>query len=301
MHKQLLIVLFLTGIVASCETYPQDEYQEQYVVEAYLVANRQLPSILLSKTVRADVLYDFEEQSINNASIEVQLLESGPNSAPEQIFTYQNQLPGIYIPNPNHKVLPTRTYQLKITFPYSDDIVTAYTVVPDTFRVVGEVQDTVEYQSPEQLELTLTQSSYPGRQNIYVFNALAQNIIPQNLTPFYKEVYDESETPEQELESFSNNSSGIINEGNFELNPNGSFTFDFPWIGIAFYQENFIVANTIDDNIYDFIRSQETQLGGSTFSPGQIQNVIYRMNGGIGIFGSLATDTVKTFVELPVL
>lgn len=299
MGKYLLVTLFITVFIASCEIYPQDEYKEFYVVESYLVANRQLPFILLSTTSRADEVYDFEQQSVNNADIQIQLLESGPESNVEETFTYQNQLPGIYIPDPNHTVLPTRTYKLQITFPDSDDLITAHTVVPDTFRIIGEVQDTVEYQSFPPLSLTLSKSSYPGRQNIYVFNTLVTNPFPQNLTPFYKDIYDESEDPEKDLERFSNNSSGIINEGNFGTNPNGTFTINFPWVGIAFYGQNLIVANTIDDNIYDFVRSQNVQLGGSTLSPGEIQNVITHVTGGIGVFGSLASDTVQTFINRP--
>lgn len=299
MGKYLLITLFTTAFIASCEIYPQDEYQEFYVVESYMVANRQLPLILLSTTSRADEVYDFDQLSVNNAEIQIQLLEFGPDSNVEEFFTYQNQLPGIYIPDSTHKVLPARTYKLQITFPDSDDLITAHTVVPDTFRIIGEVQDTVEYQSSRPLSLSLSKSSYPGRANIYVFNAMAINAFPQNLTPFYKDIYDESEDPEKDLEKFSNNSSGIINEGNFDLNPNGTFTINFPWLGIAFYGQNLIIANTIDDNIYDFVRSQNVQLGGSTLSPGEIQNVITHINGGIGVFGSLASDTVQTFVQLP--
>ena len=300
MNKIFLIAIFVTAFIAACETYPQDEYEEYYVVESYLVANRQLPFVLLSTTTPADALYDFEEQSVNDADIEIQLLETGPESAVESSFKYQNQLPGIYIPNLNHKVLPARTYKLQITFPDNNNRITAHTTIPDTFSVVGEVQDTVVYQSDDQLDITLTKSSYPGRQSIFVFNALAQNDIPQNLTPFYRDIYDESDNPDKDLNEFSNNSSGIINEGNFDINPDGSFTIEYPWIGIAFYGTNLIVANAMDDNIYDFVRSQNVQLGGNTLSPGEIQNVIFHVEGGIGVFGSLATDTVETFIKLPV-
>ncbi len=121
----------------------------------------------------------------------------------------------------------------------------------------------------------------------------------ENLTPFYAQLLEDSDTPEEDLFLFSNNSSGILNEGNFEPNDDGSITIQYPWVGIAFFGENQIVANTIDDNVYDFVRSQQVQLGGSTLSPGEIQNVIYHIDGGIGVFGSLASDTVKTTVRRP--
>ncbi|HBQ58078.1 MAG TPA: hypothetical protein DD671_00195, partial [Balneolaceae bacterium] len=105
--------------------------------------------------------------------------------------------------------------------------------------------------------------------------------------------------PEEDLILLSNNSSGIINEANFQDNQDGTITLSYPWIGIAFYGVNNIVANAIDDNVYDFVRSQQVQLGGSMLSPGEIQNVIYHVEGGLGVFGSLATDTVTTFVSQP--
>ncbi len=297
MKKLFLITLISTVLFASCEVYPQDEYEEFYVVESYLVANRKLPQIRLSKTIPALEFYDFQKTSVSNAQVEVRLLESGPKSKTAETFTFRNTLPGIYMPNQAHNVLPSRTYQLYITFSGSQKVVSAQTIVPGSFNIQPGVQSSVVYQSGQQIELTLSKSSYPERQNIFVFNALAQNPIPENLTPIFSEFYQNSEHPEEDLALYANNNSGIINEGNFEVNANGTTTLQFPWLGIAFYGENLIVANTIDDNIYDFVRSQSVQLGGSTLSPGEIQNVIYHVEGGIGVFGALASDTVATFVK----
>ena len=297
MKKLILFALSVTALIASCEVYPQDDYEEFYVVESYLIANRQLPQVRLSTTVPADEFYSFEDAAVNAANIEVRLLENGPESNVVETFTYFNSDPGVYLPNQNHAVLPARTYQLHISFIGSQDIITAHTVVPDTFQILGGVRDSIVYQSDEQLEITVSESSYPGRQNIFVFNALSQVPVPGNLTPLYLDFYNDADDPEEQLDLLSNNSSGIINQSNFEINPDGSFTINYPWIGIAFYEENLIVANTLDDNVYDFVRSQQIQLGGSTLSPGEIQNVIYHVNGGIGVFGALASDTVSTFVK----
>lgn len=301
MKNILIPILLAITAITSCEVYEQDDYEEFYVLESYLVANRQLPFVRLSTTIPALDFYDFEETAVSNALIEVHLLENGPESDIDQIFTYINSQQGIYISNQEHTVLPNRTYQIQINFPDSQDIITAHTVVPDTFSVLGGVQDSIVYQSSEQLEIRLSESSYPGRQNIFVFNAISQDPVPDKLTPFYADRYESSDQKEEDLEQFANNSSGIINEGNFEVNGDGSITVKYPWIGIAFFEENKIVANTLDDNIYDFVRSQQVQLGGSTLSPGEIQNVITNINGGIGVFGSVASDTVETFVKRPTL
>lgn len=297
MKKLTLLIFFASALIISCNVYPQDDYEEFYVVESYLVANRQLPQVRLSTTVPADEVYDFEEAAVNNAIIEVRLLANGPESSVEQSFTYSNAEPGIYQPDQNHAVIPGRTYQLHISFPGSNDVITAQTIIPGSFEILGGVAESVVYQSTQQLEITLSESSYPGRQNIFVFNAISFEPDAEDLTPFYSDVFQDSDDPEEDITLLSNNSSGIINEGNFEVNPDGSVTVKYPWIGIAFYGLNDIVANTLDDNVYDFVRSQQVQLGGSTLSPGEIQNVIYHVDGGIGVFGSLASDTVTTNVE----
>lgn len=299
MNKFIILIILVNAFFLSCDLYPQDEYEEYYVVESYLVANSDLPIVRVSKTIPANDLYDFEKAAVNDAIIQIRLLETGPHSNIEQRFDYYFSDTGVYRPHLSHKVEPLRTYQLHVSFSNSNDIITAHTVVPDTFQITAGIQDSVVYQSDEQLNITVSESSYPGRQNIYIFNAVSLDPVEKNLTPFYAQLLEESDEREEDLFQLSNNSSGILNEGNFEPNPDGTITINYPWVGIAFFGENQIVANTIDDNVYDFVRSQQVQLGGSTLSPGEIQNVIYHVEGGIGVFGSLASDTVKTYVKRP--
>ena len=56
-------------------------------------------------------------------------------------------------------------------------------------------------------------------------------------------------------------------------------------------------ASAVDDNLFDFIRSQSVQQGGSTLAPGEIPNVLDHIEGGTGIFGSLARVSHETFVR----
>lgn len=298
MKKLFLVSLLITAFFISCEVYPQDDYEEFYVVESYLIANRQLPQVRLSTTIEADRRYEFDDVAVNNAQVEIRLLETGPESSVEESFSYTVARPGIYLPDQNHAVLPSRTYEVYITVNGTNDVISSTTIVPGSFEILAGVRDSIIYQSTEQLEITLSESSYPGRQNIFVFNALTDDPDPNNLTPIYASLIEDSDNPQEELDLLTNNSSGIINQGNFEANPDGSITISYPWIGIAFYGDNQIVANTLDDNVYDFVRSQQVQLGGSTLSPGEIQNAIYHVEGGIGVFGSLASDTVSTFVKI---
>lgn len=301
MNKLYLpITLVLLFVLASCDLYPQDEYREFYVVESYLVANRTLPGVRVSRTVSLEEEYNVQESGINNADIEMYLLAE--DGSVERTYTYvnsPNNASNFYNTVSQDRVLPGRNYRLQITFPGNSDTVSATTLVPGNFQTVGTVIDTTFYQSPQQITVTTTQSEYPGRQSYFVFSVIATQPTVENLTPFYR---DQVVDQDEDIEDFEINSSGIINEGNYDINSDGTLTLRVPWLAVAFYGDNDIVANTIDDNLYDFIRSQEVQTGGgpSILPPGEIQNIIYNVEGGIGIFGSLASDTNRVYIERPV-
>jgi hypothetical protein len=210
-----------------------------------------------------------------------------------QLFPYSaGPAAGIYIPaGDEHSVLSGRTYRVDVEFTDRDNILSAETTVPDQISVINEIRESVVYQSDEQLEIVLAPTVQTGSQNVFVFDALAQDPSEENLTPFYLAAVNDGNT---EIEDLLSNSSGLINEGNFDLMPDGSISLLFPWIGAAFYGETIVVTNSVDRNVAELIRSQEVQLGGSTLSPGEIPNLRYNVEGGIGIFGSITSDSVTT-------
>ena len=297
--RSLLITLTIFSIIfISCDLYPQDDYQEFYVVESYLIAQDQLAPIYLSTTAPATSAYSFEDYAVTGANIRVHLLSDDGDSNIVQTFSYQLDSAGVYSSIFPHEVIPSRTYQLQITDLPDDPnaSIIGYTTIPDTFSNVSEVPDTVIYQSENQIEIDITPSLNTQRQSYFIFTTIALNPSKENFTPLYSDFFDDEE---DEIGDFVKTSSGIVNEANFETKPNGVVTLKYPWLAVAFYGDNQIVANIIDDNIYDFLRSQSVQLGGSTLSPGEIPNVLYRLDGGIGVFGSLAADTIQTYIQRP--
>lgn len=294
MMKKLILIFFCTFLISSCESYNQDDYKELVVLEAYAVANRPLPFVYVSTTSPANEEYIPEEQVVSNAIVQIVLLDESGNEEEffEYIPTVNTTGVGIYVPvNRSHQVLPRHTYRLDVQFYDRPEVLQAKTTVPDDFQIINQVREQVVYQSSEQLELVVSPIERDLSQNIFAINAIALNPNPDNLTPFYEDAVVNGDS---EPEDFANNSSGLINEGNFNINDDGTITLQFPWIGVAFYGSNLVVTNTTDQHLANFIRSQEVQLGGSTLSPGEIPNAIYNVDGGIGIFGSIASDTVQT-------
>lgn len=290
-----LIQIILIILLAGCELYEQDQYREMIAVEAYAIANRSLPAVYVSTTMPAVNEYSFEDAAIDNAIVQISLMSE--NEDEEDTFSYVATAPGTYLPQTSHTIIPGRTYRLDIQFNNRSEVLQAYTTIPNDFTIQNEVRDTVVYQSDEQLELVVSAIDREDSQNVFVINTIAQAADFDNLTPFYRSLIDEDD--DSELEDFINNSSGLINEGNFEINEDGTITLSFPWIGVAFFEENLVVTNNVDKNLSDFIRSQEIQLGGSTLPPGEIPNARYNVEGGIGVFGSISSDTVATYFSRP--
>lgn len=292
LKQSILLLLIVTPGLTGCNINSQHSDESQYVVEAYLVANQTLPSIRLSETQPAFASYSFQDGAVSNAIMEIHLLnESGST---EQTFPYELKEPGIYKPTIPHNVIPEKSYELEISFPNDPAVITAQTIIPGTVEIQEGVVDTIDYQSSEEITLYTTPSYYPGRQSYFVFNFITEHPQSDNLTPFYK---DQVENQDADISDFAKNSSGILNEQNYTKTDDGMLELNLPWIAIAFYGQNQIVVNALDDNIYDFYRSQSVQSGSDPFSRVNIQNVITHIDGAIGVFGSLATDSVDVYIR----
>ncbi len=282
--KKSFVLIFSITFLSSCELYEQDSYVEQVVVESYQIAMQPLNDVILTRTAPIFEEYNKEERSINDATVIVkEVLPSGQTS---QVITFVRTGQGTYSPSePGITVKPRHRYELEATIPSMDARVTTFTVVPDTFSIKGINSTSLVYQGEEQFVLILTPSYFPGRQSYYVFTN--ETLDPENaeFTRFYADA-------DGDREDFYRVSSGIINQTSTEQNGD-DVELTFPWIGVAFYGPNRLRASAIDDNMYDYIRSLQIQGGGSTLSPGEIENIISNVDGGIGVFGSYSEVSIE--------
>jgi hypothetical protein len=301
MRIRLLIVpavLLLGGLLAACDMTDAGEFEEEVVVEAYLVAGEPLPEVRLSRTAPLNTTYDATERAVSEAEVEVHLLDEDGDVATRYAYTERSNRPGVYAPLAPEAVAPLRSYRLDVTTPDGSRI-TGTTVVPDTFAILSVNADTVIYQSAEQLEVVISRSQFPERDQTY-FNIVTEALDVQadRLVPLAAEVYDGGDG-DVTLEDLRLNGSPPFNEANFEINPDNTITLRYPWLGVTFYGPNRVSINALGDNLYDFLRSATVQQGGSTFSPGEIPDVITRLDGALGVFGSLARVQVEAVVVPP--
>ncbi len=283
-------VLIAAAVLSGCdglEVLPVDEY----VVESYLISGVQLPIVRLSRTIELTEEYNFADAAVLCASTRIDLLAA--DGSIETTYSYSERQ-NLYWPNDIHLVLPGRTYQLHVDLPGETIPLTASTIVPGDFEIVAAAPDSVLYQDDVQFEVNVTESVYPGRQAVYVFSVESLEPTAANLTPFYREVIGDDL---EDLNDVVINESFVINEANFEEHPDGTFSIKLPWLAVAFYGPNDIVVSTLDDNMFDFIRSHQVQQGGSTFSPGEIPNIIDRIEGGTGVFASMTRQSAEVFIK----
>jgi len=288
-----LALLLAVGLLGCDTTATQPE--SQVVVQAYLQAQAPMPTIRLTRTVGAGADYDPRENAVQGASVTVEQL--GPDDSIVDTVPYSetDSVPGLYAPTATVPVETQTTYRLRVETT-DGTTVTSTTAVPDSIPLVDVENQTTVYQSDEQPAFTIEPPRpLTDRQNVYTFTVTSQlpkDSLEANLTPFYADQFD---ADEDSIEALRTTSSGLLNQGNFSENADGTITVDLPWLGVAFYGPNEVAINVVDDNLYDFLRSQSAQQG--SFAPGEIPNVIEHVEGGTGIFGSYATAAQPVVIE----
>lgn len=293
-----LVAALGLALLAGCDATGANEVETQYVVEAYLIADEPLPPVRLTRTTALDARYNYDSLAVRDATVALVALDANGDAAARYPYRPMPDTAGVFVPDGAGRAAPLTTYRLEVDVPGAAERITATTTVPDTFSVVQASAREVTYQGPEQLALTLTPSRYPGRdQSFYIFST--QSLDPQrsNLTPLLREFFEQDD--DASLDDLRITASPVLNEQSYDVNPDGTLTIRLPWLAVAFFGPNRTIASAIDDNLYDFVRTQGAQQGGGGFTPGAIPNVIERVDGGTGVFGSLARVSYEVTIRRP--
>lgn len=282
-----VLLLLIGGVLAACDT-TATQPASQVAVQAYLQAEAPLDTVRLTQTVGAGDTFNPQTAAVKGADVEVRRLDANGTIVATTPYS-EGSIPGGYAPAPASPptAQPTATYRLHVET-NDGTTITSTTTVPDTFSIQTAENTTAEYPNDEEQPAFTIDPPRPltDRQNVYVFTVeslLPKNQLENNFTPLYGEQCD---ADEDSLASFRINSSGLLNQGNFTENADQTITVDLPWLGVVFFGPNRVALNVVDDNYYDFLRSQSAQQG--SFAPGEIPNVIDNVEGGTGVFGSYA-------------
>ncbi len=304
--KNCTVALLFLVLLAGCDSTQPSDHVEEVVVEAYLIAGEPLPDVWLSRSIPVNEVFDADSGGFPGANVRVHLM--GLDGQPESSWTYEPVFgaAGQYTPAASDaRILPGRTYRLEADIP-DRERVAAETTVPGDYHLVEAGPLELEYRQADQLEFVVTPIASGDRPPVYIFSIESLDPRPSNLTPLYLDfIYDlgdgdpvvDEELDPSEMDAVLLNSSPPINEGNYEQRPDGLLSVRLPWFAVAFYGPTRVVMSALDDNVYDFVRYQQVQAGGSTLSPGEIPDVLDRVENGRGLFGSLtrveATVTIR--------
>lgn len=289
----VLAATVLAGVWSGCDAVGPPEFEEEIVVEGYLEAGKSIGYVTVSRTLPVNEAYDPAVQAVSGASVRIELLGAHGDVEASWALFAPEPASGRYRTREEVDVLPLRTYRLVVDAPGAGTV-TSETTVPALFRFVDTEERTFVYDTGEAPLFEITEPFYPGRQSIFLITTIALEPDTANTTPFY-------DASGEDFFTLRENVSPPLNGANFDRTPSGGMHIRYPWIGLTFYGLNEMRIQAIDDNVFDFVRSnavQQGDQGGSTLSPGEIPNVIDHVEGGRGLFGSFASASIR-FRVLP--
>ncbi|MDA0874965.1 MAG: DUF4249 family protein [Bacteroidetes bacterium] len=294
-------------VLAGCDTTDPSIHADELVVEAYLVAGEALPPVWLSRSLEVDGTWDSDQRAVQQADLRIERLDAEGRVL--ETFPYERTIAalGQFVPVVPHTVSPGSTYRL-VALADGLEEARAITRVPEQFELLEVSHAALDYLDPEQFSFLVTRSSFEDRQSIFVFTIASRDPEPANLVPPYLEFFFDKEERESgeplvfepgEQEELARFTSPPINEGNYDLVDGGLLRVRLPWFAVAFYGPTDITMSVLDDNLYDFQRYQQSQQNGGLLSPGEIPNVPDPVEGGAGIFGSMARVSSVVDIRRP--
>ncbi len=289
-----MVAAALLLLTPGCDWGSTSEFEPEYVVEAYIGAGEPLEQVRLSRSADLEGAYEFDENAVDGAQVEMQLL--GSDGAVEKSFSFvQRSRHGIYEIMVMHRAVPLRTYRLIIQTADGTRL-SSETTVPAAIYIESISADTVIYKGPQPLEADLRTGSGNEGNRVFTFVSEALDPSEENLTDFARSIYEQGDV---QLADLSRTSSPVLNEAGYGLSPEGRLRIALPWVAISFYGRNRLSVASLDKNYYDFRRTLDVQQGGSTLGPGEIPNVLDPINGGRGIFASFARAWADIYVKRP--
>lgn len=277
------------------------------VVDALLIVDKPLPDLFIRETLNAASIYRREEAGVTDA--EVVISQGG------QPFVYRADpdSAGRYLPPSNRPlVLPQTTYALSVrsqgreasavtTTPERLDIRDAVLLDEETLavmRVFKQYEDGpgVVFTAPENqvpYQAGLLEAQFDPRP-VSGYHISIESLDPNSDLVVDSDLLDENDY--NDLDRYGSSPAFQAKDGNLRL----------PWFAVFYGGPHIIRIYAVDENWFDLIRSvpeffQEEE--DSAIQPGGLagdnfERPLFRIDGGIGIFGSASMDSLG-FVVLP--
>jgi hypothetical protein len=296
----LALLLLLAG--CSTERSPGEFYAPTdvgtLVVQGLLFVDQPMPSVRLSRTVAPDVIFDPVAAAVSGADVEIARGDG-------VVFDYREDArrPGTYRPlDVSTPVHPGTRYHLQVRTGEGEAL-SAETVTPPSFTVTEWV--------------VLDEATLDVVRRLRTFAELGDDVYD---APENQLVYQEGLLEAR----LATDDDRVFQVGLFSLDPNSPLVIDadflsdedladlqrqssspaftapdsrirLPWFSIFFAGDYKIRIHSVDENWYDLNRSAPELGGGVGFGNNAgdgFERPIFHVEGGIGLFGSAAVDSI---------
>jgi hypothetical protein len=310
--RQVLLLAALLTVTTGCT--PEREQGELFapgdvgvlVVDTVLIVGRNHPTVKLSRTLAPDVPFTQEAAAVTGA--EISITANGRTV----LYGAYPEKPGYYGPlGPEAEIMPETEYLLEVATA-QEERMTASTRTPARFAVdewtlldpsgnteVRRLQtfaaagDSVYFRPENQLayaEGLLEARFAPGGPGNFAADGYQVALFSIDMDSDY--VIDPPFFEEEDFEDLARMGSSpalIAESGRVRL----------PWFSIYYQGRHLYKVYALDRNWYDLVRSTPQTDAGLGFG-GNIGDTsdrpIFHVDGGIGLFGSAAVDSVGFFV-----
>ena len=282
------------------------------VVDAVLIVDQPLPSLRLTRTQPPDTPYSLEDAGVAGATVTVtvggEVRDYEPDGSSRGLYRPVLGPTELIVPI----VLPLTRYDLAVTTS-AGEVLSATTTTPDHFTVdrwvliagdgVTEVRDLQTfadvgdgvYTHPDN-QLTYAEGlldGYYGATDAATFGAAGFQVALFSLDEDAGLVIDPPFLDEEDLADLPREGASPA------LNGEDGYV-RLPWFGIYYDGRHLYKAFAVDRNWFDLVRT--IPQGGGSFGFGGnigdgVDPPLFRVNGGIGLFGSAAVDSLGFFIR----
>lgn len=274
------------------------------VVDALLIVDAPLPQIMLSRTISPDTPYVFTDAAIRDADLRVVIAGADTVAYAEEPF-----FPGVYYPATVEPplVAPGTRYELLVVTDRGE-VVQAETTTPARIeidewvllnrddlsilrrlRTFAELGDAV-FDAPEN-QLVYTQHILEGR--LREPDAAGFQVAVASLDLDADFVIDLPFLDDDDLAE-------LDRSGSSPALALDSDAVRLPWFAIFWEGRHVLRVLLLDRNAYDLVRTSPS--GGGSFGGNAgdgFERPIFRVSGGIGLFGSAAADSIGITILSP--
>ena len=306
------LVLLLVMLLPACSTERSDD--EFFapggagipVVDATMMVGKPFPDVYVTETLAPNQPFSYDAAGFEDAVVSI----SGGGTT----VSYSSGLPfGNYIPEVDEVVLPNTTYRLTVTL-RDGRVVRATTTTPGPLRVREWVL--LDSSGQSVLQQLSTFDEFPGNEDtLYTLDenqlTFGVGLLEVRLEDDPAEGYlvglqsldldsellvDTSFLDDEDVENFTR-----VNQS-----PPFAATQTYiraPWFAIYYEGRYLVRVFKMDRNWYDLARTDPVLgMGGAGFGGEAGDNTtppLFHVDGGVGLFGSLASDSIGFYVQAP--